>query len=240
MDAKDKGDEIMTNDLMWTQQNASHSETLGEITKAMAKVQGAVGIVAKSGENKFDRYKYATEPDLIFAVQGLMAKNGLALFTSTYDYELMDRVTSKGKKENAAIVKMSGLLTHVSGEWVRVESIGEGQDRSDKSVYKAMTGAKKYLLGKLFNLPTGDEPEADSGRGSFRVGSADPTFDRAKLNKQFHAALRDLNKAGDNITKEMLKEAWGIDSIKDMTDLQMSQACAQLQKRKIEARSNGG
>jgi hypothetical protein len=39
--------------------------------------------------------------------------------------------------------------------------IGEGQDRGDKATYKAMTGATKYALLKLFLIPTGDDPEKD-------------------------------------------------------------------------------
>lgn len=139
-----------------------HSETIGEITKAMTAVQSGVETVPKSGRNTFDNYTYATEPDLLAAVKDLMAENGLALFSSTSEYRVIEgRTTKKGENQNAIVVVMCGLLSHSSGEWVKVYAVGEGQDRGDKASYKAQTGAKKYLLGKLFNLPTGDEPEHD-------------------------------------------------------------------------------
>jgi len=34
-----------------------------------------------------------------------------------------------------------------------------GQDRGDKAIYQAMTGAKKYGYAMLFSLPTTDDPE---------------------------------------------------------------------------------
>src|SRR5699024_6730814 len=36
-----------------------------------------------------------------------------------------------------------------------------GQDAGDKAVYKAITGATKYALMKVFMIPTGDDPEQD-------------------------------------------------------------------------------
>jgi hypothetical protein len=42
--------------------------------------------------------------------------------------------------------------------------IGEGEDSGDKATYKAMTGAQKYALLKLFLISTGDDPEADGAK----------------------------------------------------------------------------
>jgi hypothetical protein len=39
--------------------------------------------------------------------------------------------------------------------------VGEAFDRSDKSLYKAYTGALKYYFANTWHVPTGDDPEAD-------------------------------------------------------------------------------
>ena len=39
--------------------------------------------------------------------------------------------------------------------------VGTGADTGDKGVFKAMTGAEKYLLLKAFLISTGDDPEGD-------------------------------------------------------------------------------
>ena len=43
------------------------------------------------------------------------------------------------------------------------QSIGTGADSGDKAPYKATTGAIKYALLTAFLIPTGDDPENDSG-----------------------------------------------------------------------------
>ena len=58
-------------------------------------------------------------------------------------------------------------MAHTSGEiWPdKITAVGCGNDRArngtvgDKGVYKAITGANKYLLFKLFQIETGDDPE---------------------------------------------------------------------------------
>jgi hypothetical protein len=54
---------------------------------------------------------------------------------------------------------------HISGESIEYIGYGEGQDRADKALYKAITGGKKYLIANIFNVPTTDDPETDSHEG---------------------------------------------------------------------------
>ena len=46
-----------------------------------------------------------------------------------------------------------------SGESIGDFACGQGADKGDKGVYKAITGAIKYVYMKTFNIPTGDDPE---------------------------------------------------------------------------------
>jgi hypothetical protein len=59
----------------------------------------------------------------------------------------------------------------------KVRAIGTGNDKNkngvgDKGTYKALTGANKYLLFKLFQIETGDDPEKDGDEE--REGSKRP------------------------------------------------------------------
>lgn len=130
---------------------------------ALAKAQAAVTAAGKSGENKFDHYKYATLEDYWLSVQKPMADNGLSLPVNITKVErLTDRSTAKGGTERVVQVELTGYLCHESGESMVFTSFGEGQDRSDKAIYKAVTGGKKYLLASVFNIPTTDDCEKDS------------------------------------------------------------------------------
>src|SRR5690606_34885912 len=50
-----------------------------------------------------------------------------------------------------------------SAEEIQVSGLGQGSDKGDKAVMKAVTAAVKYALSTGFLISWGDDPEADSG-----------------------------------------------------------------------------
>lgn len=136
------------------------SASTTSIAPALALAQGEVRAAGKSGDNKFDRYTYSKLEDFLTVSRPILAKHGLSLMFSVCDhFNMPDRPTKKEGIEHCAQVTVVARLTHTSGEWVQVTGVGEGQDRADKSLYKAITGAKKYLLAGLLAIPTTDDPE---------------------------------------------------------------------------------
>lgn len=145
------------------------SESTSKIGPALVKAQEAFRAVAKSGENTFDRYKYADLEDYVTVVRPVLSKFGLAVVSSVDEVvSLEDRTTKNGGREHAARVKVALRIIHESGEWVQTSVWGEGQDRADKAVYKAITGARKYGLACTFGLATSDDPERDEQVGTDR------------------------------------------------------------------------
>ena len=51
-----------------------------------------------------------------------------------------------------------------TGECVSGMFYGVGQDSGDKGIWKAVTGAIKYIMTSTFLIPTGDDPEKDEGK----------------------------------------------------------------------------
>lgn len=136
------------------------SESIGKLAAALVKAQSEFKSVGKSGENKFDRYSYANLEDYVTAVRPVLSKHGIVLLSSAEEIiPLDDRQTKNGGCEHAVRVKLTTWIVHESGEWLETCSCGEGQDRADKSVYKAITGARKYALASALNLATTDDPE---------------------------------------------------------------------------------
>lgn len=138
------------------------SESLAKLAPALTKAQAEFKGVAKSGRNTFDKYDYANLEDYVHAVRGVLASHGLSLLSSSEEIiPLEDRTTKNGGCEHAVRVKLTTRIVHESGEWIETSSCGEGQDRADKAVYKAITGARKYALASALNLATTDDPEQD-------------------------------------------------------------------------------
>lgn len=124
------------------------------IYKKIGKVMSAVVRVPKNGYNSFHKYNYTTESDLTESIRPILQEAGLAFFSNVLEQEREGEFTK---------VKMEFTLADMdSGEVIKSTYWGEGQDKGDKGLYKAYTGATKYFLMKTFLIPTGDDPEADN------------------------------------------------------------------------------
>lgn len=142
------------------------SESVAKISSAVAEAQAEFKAVSKSGFNAYDKYAYADLEDYVHATRPVLTKHGLAILSSAEEVvALNDRTTKNGGCEHAVRVKVNVRLMHTSGEWVECVAWGEGQDRADKAVYKAITGARKYGLALMLGLATSDDPERDEAVG---------------------------------------------------------------------------
>lgn len=136
---------------------------IGDIVAALLQVMQTCGYVQNTGKNAFHGYTYATEADVLEKVRPAMIENGLILIPS------LDGDTRVDEHGNTHLV-VAYTLAHVSGaiwpEKIRIPGCGGDKSKAgvvgDKGTYKAMTGANKYLLTKLFQIATGDDPEVDS------------------------------------------------------------------------------
>jgi len=135
------------------------TEPRSKILFALHEVMSKVGYVQKKGTNDFHKYKYAGEGNLLEALRPAMVEAGLLLIPSASEREEID---SYGNTH----VVVEYTLAHKDGEiWPeKIRAFGAGNDRNkngvgDKGLYKALTGANKYLLFKLFQIETGDDPE---------------------------------------------------------------------------------
>ena len=136
------------------------SEKIDKITAAIASVMDAVGHVEKSGKvrTKQASYTYASHEDLVIAIRGPMSANGLALVPIGQEV-CCDEIPSKYGPKLVHRLTIRWRLLHTSGQWIEVETTGQGWDSLDKALYKAQTGAKKYAIHLIFLLPTVDDPE---------------------------------------------------------------------------------
>lgn len=133
--------------------------------KKLSEVLKAVERVPKNGWNDFHKYKYTTESDLTDGIRPILAEAGLMLWTSIEHQERnLTPIYNKYKLQDPphqkwyTKVKVKFIIGCTeTGETLESYYWGEGEDESDKGLYKAYTGAVKYFLMKTFLIPTGDE-----------------------------------------------------------------------------------
>jgi ERF superfamily len=130
-------------------------------------VMGEVDFVAKDGKVQSNQtnYKYASEAAIKEAVHPALVKHRLLFFP--YRSEVVERhaETTKNKfgeerTQTRTTVKLCYRFLDIdTGYGEEGEIHGDGQDGGDKGIYKAFTGAFKYVFHMGLVIPTGDDPE---------------------------------------------------------------------------------
>lgn len=128
---------------------------LKNLGKKIVAVMEAVTNVAKDKTNSHFNYRYASDEAIVTAVRAEAVKQKLVFIPNQLE------VVKNGDFTRLHVEYT--ILDADSGESVQTRVYGEGQDKGDKGVYKAATGAEKYFLLKTFLIPTGDDPENDGG-----------------------------------------------------------------------------
>jgi ERF superfamily protein len=121
------------------------------LAQKLAIIQGEVRYVQKTGYNAHHKYKYVKEADLVEKIAPLLAEAGIIM---------VPQVREVSKDGQVTTIIIDYLITDGTDK-LGATVVGAGADGQDKGAYKAMTGAHKYLLYKLFNVATGDDPEED-------------------------------------------------------------------------------
>lgn len=138
----------------------SENKLVGKLAHVMKQVQ----YIEKKGWNSFNKYKYATESDVQEKVREVLADQNVIMMPDVVEYSNREHQNRKGNIEYIATLKVNfTFYDGETGETISIHSVGEGQDAGDKAIYKAITGSQKYALMKAFMIPTGDDPENDSG-----------------------------------------------------------------------------
>lgn len=133
---------------------------LGIHTK-LAKIQKAVGYMQKEGRNAAQGYKFLSEKQITEKFKELFEEHGVLFqYSSTIDGSPI--FTPSGKQVLTGVTVRYRFIDVETGTMIEGEAAGQGTDSGDKGVYKAITGAIKYIFMKTFLIPTGDDPEDDS------------------------------------------------------------------------------
>ena len=139
---------------------AGEKTTEKTLVKKLAKIMGKIGVVPKTGFNNFHKYNYTTEADVQAITSNRMAEENLIMIVIEVENETRQVTTKNGKTEFIYRGTFDFQIHDGdSGEVLTMRVSGEGQDTGDKAAYKALTGAHKYALMKLFQISTGDDPE---------------------------------------------------------------------------------
>ena len=139
-------------------------QRLNQVRKEIAEK----GYIKKGGNNTFDNYKYFTEAQYKELMNTLFAKYGVELKSTIKSVEDTKKpstnqssTTKEDKLKYGVRISSYIELINIDNPTERESYIayGDAFDRSDKAIYKALTGCIKYFFANNFLVATGDDPE---------------------------------------------------------------------------------
>jgi len=135
-----------------------------EIYKAINEVHKELAAkgISKDDTNSYDRYKFRGIDAVYNTVSPILAKHGLLILQRVLTCTTEQRASQKGGVLYSSVVDVEfDLIAASDGSKHTIKTYGEGMDRSDKSINKALTAAYKYALFQAFCIPT-EATDADA------------------------------------------------------------------------------
>lgn len=129
------------------------------IAQKILNVMSKIGPVIKDKTNEEKGFDYASIANIIYKAREAMIEEKVIIIPLT-----VKQIVSKG---NDVILEMIYRLYDTEPnkdgkcDYMDVNIPGEGCDRDGWSIYKALSGAYKYMLTQTFAIPTIDDAERD-------------------------------------------------------------------------------
>lgn len=154
----------------------NRSETIGTLVKALTAARGAMKPIQKGHKadiptkngGKFS-YSYADLADVLEAISGPLAANGLAIIQTTR--------TDGG-------FRLVTTLAHHSGEWIEGEMPLPGEDGDARSLGSWLTYLRRYAVCALVGVAAEDDDDAAQAKPQQRTTAAPPATDALKELRQ--------------------------------------------------------
>lgn len=137
----------------------------GKVYAKFAAAFASVGAIAKASKNKHHGYSYRGIDDVLNALHGVLADQGV-FYTPRMVGEAYDEwQTAKGGRLQVARIAYEFVFYADDGSSLIVGPVvGQSADTDDKAPMQALSQAAKYALLQAFCIPTEDvvDPDASS------------------------------------------------------------------------------
>lgn len=130
-------------------------------------VVAAIHNVRKDGKNPHFGYAFAQDADVLRAVRRAAVDVGLSITpVSVRTEQVLNGSTNRsGKPEFRTTSRVTWRITDIETGYSELvcDWPGEAVEAEDKGINKSLTAARKYFLLNFFLIPTGDDPDSESG-----------------------------------------------------------------------------
>ncbi len=209
------------------------SESISNISAALAKFQSEVKQPKKDTNNPFFNKKYVPLEGVVSVITEPLAKNGLSYIQST------------GTEGENVIV--TTLLMHTSGEFIESDPLrlpghqvqkGGGKDFNPQGIGSAITYGRRYSLTALLGIASEEDDDGNSGSGDQSTSGNKPNSQSAGNGqvdkrseaqvKRLFAIAKDKGVSVANLKKALMKD-YNKTQAEDLTKKEYDELCGRLE-----------
>ena len=191
------------------------SESIAELSKALAKFQEEVKQPLKDKNNPFFKSKYVPLENVVEAITDVAPKNGL----SFVQWALND--------ENGR-VGVATMLMHESGEWIEFDAVHMKADKETAQGAGALiTYLKRYSLSAVFGI-TSDQDDDGNGASGNKVAKSATQAEIGNLKKEIIAFSKLMTEQGKDVKPEQVEQTLNISDYKKLNSEDVKEAVNKL------------
>ena len=173
------------------------SESISELSKALAKFQEEVKQPLKDKNNPFCKSKYVPLENVVEAITDVAPKNGL----SFVQWALND--------ENGR-VGVATMLMHESGEWIEFDAVHMKADKETAQGAGALISyLKRYSLSAVFGI-TSDQDDDGNGASGNKAPKSATQAEIGNLKKEIIAFSKLMTEQGKDVKPEQVEQTLNI------------------------------
>lgn len=136
------------------------------LASKLCDIMGECKGVAMAGRNEHQSYNYMKAADVADTIRALLVKHRVIMLPSTDEHKMIQYTNQKQATVNYVSCTVNYLFIDAENptDTIILKQAAHGADTNgDKGIYKALTGAHKYMLRQAFCLGTEDDAERDEG-----------------------------------------------------------------------------
>lgn len=191
------------------------SDSIVELSKALAKFQEEVKQPLKDKNNPFFKSKYVPLENVVEAITDVAPKNGL----SFVQWALND--------ENGR-VGVATMLMHESGEWIEFDAVHMKADKETAQGAGALiTYLKRYSLSAVFGI-TSDQDDDGNGASGNKAPKPATSAEIGNLKKEIIAFSKLMTEQGKDVKPEQVEQTLNITDYTKLNSQDVKEAINKL------------
>ena len=191
------------------------SESIVELSKALAKFQEEVKQPLKDKNNPFFKSKYVPLENVVEAITDVAPKNGL----SFVQWALNDE---------SGRVGVATMLMHESGEFIEFDPVHMTADKETAQGAGALISyLKRYSLSAVFGITSDQDDDGNSASGNKAVKSATQA-EIGNLKKEIIAFSKLMAEQGKDVKPEQVEQTLNISDYTKLNSEDVKEAVNKL------------